>query len=63
MTIPQVDADAKTVWRYKRIPDAKYYFLYQVGDTVYYKAVISDDDREPFQISVHRWLENYERID
>jgi len=59
----QVNAPYGSVWRYKTIPDAKYQFLYQIGQSVYYRALFSDGNREPFEIDVTRWLENYVQID
>jgi len=64
MAVPaQITADYGSVWRYKTIPDAKYRFLYQIGSSVFYRALTSDDSREPFEIDVTRWLENYVQID
>lgn len=57
----QIDAPYGSVWRFKRIHDAKYRFLYQIGGTVYYSP-LSDDSKE-FITDVSKWLDEYERID
>jgi len=56
---PQLTDKLLSKWRYKHNYDAEYYFLFQLGTTIYYRAV---NDTRTFEMDVNRWLESYERV-